>query len=538
VDQLELSGLKIQIMKHRKYLIIFLGIVATIFLIIFFATLLVKSQVGKTIQTTWNESNGDYNVTIGKVRILLFSPGMTLEKIKISTKKTNARIPGINGEISSVKLTGINLAKALFNKEIRIRKVTVPESSFTGKIPFTNKTVIPIVLPLKVRLGTVLFNKISLTLENINNAASYSFKDGSLKLYNVNYKKQDTLSLDIVRQFDLEIKELASVSADSMYSYKINGITYRVSSNTLVIDDISVHPTYSDYGFTSRHEYQSSRIEAVLSNIHVYDFNGPGYLVSGNLISSFIEVGNMDMKVFRDKRKEFRHVNKPAFQDMIYNYPHQLKIDSISLINGNITYSEHAKEANEPGSISFNEINSKIYTVTNDPIYKTKIDSLKLKGEALLMGKGRMSILLKCRIFDSQNLFSLEGALSNLDAIELNPILEKSAYVYATSGKIDSMNFRFTANNTEATGKLTLLYHDLDITVKNKQTDDTTAFRERFISFIANIKVLDSNPNRGGELREGIIYSARDPERFLFHYSFKAIMSGIKSSLQRVRKNG
>jgi len=538
VDQLELSGLKIQIMKHRKYLIIFLGIVATIFLIIFFATLLVKSQVGKTIQTTWNESNGDYNVTIGKVRILLFSPGMTLEKIKISTKKTNARIPGINGEISSVKLTGINLAKALFNKEIRIRKVTVPESSFTGKIPFTNKTVIPIVLPLKVRLGTVLFNKISLTLENINNAASYSFKDGSLKLYNVNYKKQDTLSLDIVRQFDLEIKELASVSADSMYSYKINGITYRVSSNTLVIDDISVHPTYSDYGFTSRHKFQTSRIEAVLSNIHVYDFNGPGYLVSGNLISSFIEVGNMDMKVFRDKRKEFRHVNKPAFQDMIYNYPHQLKIDSISLINGNITYSEHAKEANEPGSISFNEINSKIYTVTNDPIYKTKIDSLKLKGEALLMGKGRMSILLKCRIFDSQNLFSLEGALSDLDAIELNPILEKSAYVYATSGKIDSMNFRFTANNTEATGKLTLLYHDLDITVKNKQTDDTTAFRERFISFIANIKVLDSNPIRGGELREGIIYSARDPERFLFHYSFKAIMSGIKSSLQRVRKNG
>jgi len=181
VDQLELFGLKIQIMKHRKYLIIFLGIVATIFLIIFFATLLVKSQVGKTIQTTWNESNGDYNVTIGKVRILLFSPGMTLEKIKISTKKTNARIPGINGEISSVKLTGINLAKALFNKEIRIRKVTVPESSFTGKIPFTNKTVIPIVLPLKVRLGTVLFNKISLTLENIKNATYNSFKNNRQK---------------------------------------------------------------------------------------------------------------------------------------------------------------------------------------------------------------------------------------------------------------------------------------------------------------------------------------------------------------------
>jgi len=458
---------------------------------------------------------------------------MTLEKIKISTKKTNARIPGINGEISSVKLTGINLAKALFNKEIRIRKVTVPESSFTGKIPFTNKTVIPIVLPLKVRLGTVLFNKISLTLENINNAASYSFKDGSLKLYNVNYKKQDTLSLDIVRQFDLEIKELASVSADSMYSYKINGITYRVSSNTLVIDDISVHPTYSDYGFTSRHEYQSSRIEAVLSNIHVYDFNGPGYLVSGNLISSFIEVGNMDMKVFRDKRKEFRHVNMPTFQDMIYSYPGAIQIDSIGLKSGNVTYIVHDEKANKPGRISFNEINAMIYQITNDTIYKTEIAFLKLKGDALLMGKGKMTVLLKGRIFDNLNTFSLKGSLSGMEADALNPILEKNAFIYATSGKIDAMHYSFTANNVKATGKMILLYHGLDIAVKNKRTDDTTAFKERFLSFIVNRRVLDSNPIPDKDVREGIIDYDRDPERFLFGYCFKSILSGIKSSLAK-----
>jgi len=149
------------------------------------------------------------------------------------------------------------------------------------------------------------------------------------------------------------------------------------------------------------------------------------------------------------------------------------------------------------------------------------------------MGKGKMNILLKGKIFDSLNAFSFNGTLSGMDANELNPILEKNAFIYATSGKIDAMNFSFTANNSRATGKMTMLYHGLDIAFKNKRTDDTTAFKERLISFIANRQVLDSNPIPGEEVREGIIDYERDPERFLFSYCFKSILSGIRSSLAK-----
>ena len=115
-------------------------------------------------------------------------------------------------------------------------------------------------------------------------------------------------------------------------------------------------------------------------------------------------------------------------------------------------------------------------------------------------------------------------------------MLEKNAFIYVTSGKIDAMNFSFTANNTKATGKMIMLYHGLDIAVKNKRTDDTTAFRERLISLIAKRKVLDSNPIPNEDVREGIIDYERDPERFLFNYCFKSILSGIKSSLVKSPK--
>ena len=77
---------------------------------------------------------------------------------------------------------------------------------------------------------------------------------------------------------------------------------------------------------------------------------------------------------------------------------------------------------------------------------------------------------------------------------ELNPLLEKNAFIYATSGEIESMNFNFIANKYQARGTLNLLYHRLHIAVKNKRTNDTTAIKERIISFVANIKVLDANP--------------------------------------------
>jgi hypothetical protein len=321
-----------------------------------------------------------------------------------------------------------------------------------------------------------------------------------------------------------------------MYSYIVRGINYAANSNTLAIDSLFIHPSYKDYDFTSRHKYQTNRIEAALSNINIYDFFTDDYSGSVSSKSPYIEIGKMEMNIFRDKRKEFHHIDKPAFQDILYDFPNTFQIDSIILLSGNVAFTVHGEEANEPGRINFTEINARLYKLTNDTLFRTEKAFLELKANALLMGKGKMTVLLKGRLFDINNTFSLNGTLSGLDVAELNPIIEKNAFIYATSGRIDAMNFRFTANNYKSTGTMTMLYHGLDIAIKNKQTDDTTAFRERFISYIANRRILDSNPSQGKEVREGIINYKRDPERSILHYCFRSILSGITSTLAKNQK--
>jgi hypothetical protein len=67
----------------------------------------------------------------------------------------------------------------------------------------------------------------------------------------------------------------------------------------------------------------------------------------------------------------------------------------------------------------------------------------------------------------------------------------------------------------------------------SKQTGDTTAIKEHIKSLIANIIVIESNPMPGKEVRPGIIEYERDPERFLFGYFFRSLLSGIKTSVTK-----
>ena len=518
-------------MRKKIILKIFVALCTLVLLVKIITTIFIEPWIGGKIRTELNKEGRNYIVEIDKVNILIIKSGIKLSGMTIFSNPEHGGDRHLIGEIASVKLTGINLTRAILKHDIYINKITFSNSIINGKFPLSGRAIQPAVSPISLGIGRILFDKLNLELEDDSTGQTYSVKDGMLKVYDLQVGKMDTIFPGTIKLFDFKAGELSMISSDKMYSYIVKGISYPANVNTLSIDSLFVRPNYTNYDFTSRHAFQTNRIEVTFADIYVYDFDSQDYLRSMSLKSPYIEIGQMDMKVFRDKRKEFRHLNKPTFQDILYDFPHTFLIDSIILMKGNITFTVHAEEANEPGIVRFNKINASLYKLTNDTSYKTEKGFLEIKADALLMGKGKMAIHLKERIFDNNNTFSLEGSLSGLNAVELNPILEKNVFFYATSGKIDAMSFSFTADNDRATGKMIMLYHGLDIAVKNKQTDDTTALRERFVSFIANRRIPDSNPVQGGDVREGTIDYIRDPERSVLHYCFRSILSGITSTL-------
>jgi hypothetical protein len=524
-------------MKRKIVLRILFGIIAIALLVLFLTKVFVEPWIGNKIQTSLDENANDYLVKIEKVHVSILRSGVEFENITLYSKTENGEQPRLTGEIESVKFKGIHLLKALFRKDYHIREINIFNSRLTGKTDLQKKAVLAKVSPVNIRIDKLYFEKLFVDVKDTATAQAYLVKDGVLKVYDINVGKQDTLSPTLFHQLDFDVPEFNTVTPDSLYTLKAVGINYSSGTNTFKADSFVVHPNYTEYEFTARSKFQTNRFEANLGAITFHDFSVAGYIKSGNIISSYIEIGELEMQAFKDKRKAFKHTEKPSFQDLIYNYPAAMNIDSFAILSGNIVYTEHSEKAIEKGSISFNEVNARIYKITNDTIYKTEKAYFELKANALLKNKGKIDLTLKARIFDNLNTFAVNGTLSGMEASELNPILEKSVSVTITAGRINAMSFSFSANNAKASGNLNLLYKGLKFDMMDKQTGETTAMKEQVKSLIANIIVIESNPMPDEEVRPGIIDYERDPERYIFGYFFRSLLTGIKTTVTKTKNS-
>jgi hypothetical protein len=514
-----------------------LGVIAIILLLKIILWVIVQPLIRNKVEQALNNNNSGYSFQIDKVKLSLLPVSIKFESIAIFSNLENETTPDSVGIVSSVRLKGINLFSAVFKKDVRIAAITISNSDLKANIVFPeNEEKSPFVSDINIEIGKLFFENVNLAITDAATASSYSVVQGNLKIYDFQLLKLDTLAPTVIEQFNINAKELSLISTDSLYTYTVQGFSYSTFSNLLEINNLAIKPNYSDYEFTKRFEYETDRFDAVLSYIRIDDFSALDYMKSGNIKSSHIDIGSLNLVAFRDKREQFKHVNRPTFQELIYNYPAILRIDSIAIFDGKITYIEHAEEASEAGFITFDKFSATLQNVTNDTIYKTESAFLELRAKALLMGKGRLSVHLKSKVFDPQNTFTLEGSLTSMEVSALNPMLEKNAFVFVKSGTIDAMDFNFTADNTKASGDLIMRYHDLDFVLVDKVTNETTSINNRIKSYLADLMVLDSNPVSVNNVRIGIIDYERDPEKFLFNYSFKSIFSGMKSSLVRQKK--
>lgn len=490
---------------------------------------LVGSLLHKKITASLNEKYPDYTFDIEKVHWSLIPSSLSLHTITISSKANASSARYLNGEIDVLQLKGMRFAKAAFKNEYEINEIIISNSRLTGTILFQDKKRIPTVSTLNFRAGNIVFDKIHLALKDSSSSQTLSINEGVLKITEFEIKEKDTLGL--INRFDFKAKEVLFVSPDSMYTYRVNGIAYSDSAKTLAMESLSIGPNYEAYDFTSRYPYETDRIEAKVSQVNLHHFSAPGYYNHGNLAGSYLSIGNLEVDVFRDKRKNDDLRKKPLFQHYINTYPGLLHMDSIGVNDGIISYTEQAEQAAKPGVVSMNKLKARIYNISNDTAFKSKEAFMEMKAEALLMEKSKLTVSLKARLFDPLNTFTLKGTLAPLEVKELNPILVNNAFITAHTAKTGMVSFNFTANDTRATGEIILPYNGLDLTVVDKQTNNAKALKEQFISFIADKGTYDSNPLPSEDVRVGIIKYERDTTKFIFNYWVKAILSGVKSTI-------
>ncbi|WP_420461186.1 hypothetical protein [Neolewinella sp.] len=117
--------------------------------------------------------------------------------------------------------------------------------------------------------------------------------------------------------------------------------------------------------------------------------------------------------------------------------------------------------------------------------------------------------------------YAIRGEFGQYDLSGINPLFEVAADAYIESGVIEGMQYRGQLKNEVLTGELTMLYHDLDVTL----VGGGSWFKNLLSEF-----VLKKDNLRGEDFRQGKMYHEHSREKSFFNAYWKGLVSGMRSS--------
>jgi len=276
-------------------------------------------------------------------------------------------------------------------------------------------------------------------------------------------------------------------------------------------------------GSTTRTVYSLSVKSVRLDGIDL------GSFLQGRLLARSATIESLDLDAYLDRKLPAGKLAKPA------RLPHQwlqrlgkrIRIDTLRLVTAAIRYAERAVDGARPGTILFDQLSASAYNVTNDFTRAAIPTPSPIQVRGRVAGAPFEADLTYDLASPGLNL-SYRGSVSNLVGQRLNATLANLEGIRIRDGRLDSAWFDVRVKDDLATGKLQLLYDDLESETLDKVTHER-GLKDKIKTFIAN-KLTINEDNRYGDDEPPMVVTLRrqrPPEMTLFEFIWKTLRDGV-----------
>lgn len=334
----------------------------------------------------------------------------------------------------------------------------------------------------------------------------------------------------ITDKLEWSAQEVSWTLPDNLYSLKAHALGGSSSDQNVFVDSLRLAPLYPKYEFSQTVGYEIDRIELMIESLVMEEVNFDSLLYNRKLIAGSFDIENAKMDIFHDKRlpggtTKVKPLTHLKFQEI--DFP--VKIDTISIVDSYISYSEHLNKVANPGTVTFEELEATLSNVSNLKSDSKDSKAVTLEAKTKVMGSGLLNVHFSFPKNDTSGRHSIYGSLGSMSMKDLNPVLENVGLVHVDDGLINSLEFSMVIDKRKAMGSLTMNYQDLNI--KILEADEVKEGEtKKFTSFIANTFVIEKN-NTEEPLREGNIEFERIEEKSVFNYWWKSLLSGLKDNI-------
>jgi hypothetical protein len=301
-----------------------------------------------------------------------------------------------------------------------------------------------------------------------------------------------------------------------------------VPNSELIAEGAELRPLAGDEAFFAAHDFQTPRFHAVVPECRVLGL-AYGELLQGRAYrarSVHFAGPSLDTLLNRDKRPE-PFVKSPLMvHEALASIRQSLRIDSLSITNGQFRYCERLAVGADPAMVTFGAVSLSVEGIANRGELTAAI---QLRGQGDLMDAGTLRVLMTIPVTSPDFSLHYSGSLSAMDLTRLNAFLEIAEHTRIKSGSAQEAAFEVDVRAGQARGRVRAIYKDLDLALLNKQTGSAKGFNNRVTSFFTNVlKIRNSNaPDASGSMREGVVNYTRRPEDEFQQFLWFALRTGV-----------
>jgi hypothetical protein len=301
-----------------------------------------------------------------------------------------------------------------------------------------------------------------------------------------------------------------------------------VPDSMMVIEALTIHPVGDDEQFFAGSKFRKTRFRlgapyATVRGLAVLELlQGKTYRIR----STDVRDPSVDVLINKDKPAA-RDTIPPAMPNEILALMSQsVKVDSFSIWNGGVRYSERVVAGSQPGVVTLDGIQLLVTGIDNHGVAGDAV-VIHVKGE--FMQSAEMNVLMTIPVPSPEFSFQYAGAVGRLDLRALNSFLESSEQMRIKAGILQAATFDVTVASGRATGNVRAVYRDLTLAAIDKRTGSDRGFFDGIGSFMANtFKIRGTNvPDKSGSMKIGrVLYTRRQDDPFL-GFAWYAVRSGV-----------
>ncbi len=326
-------------------------------------------------------------------------------------------------------------------------------------------------------------------------------------------------------------KIISYVEENTEYKLKISTIVFN-GLNGLEIDGVEFRPKLNVKEFYEADNTERDWI-AVKAHISIYGIDWEKYIKYKKVFADKISLTETDIYIYRNKKMPdapYKYKSLPG--TILRHTTLSITVPLVELVKGRIEYEEIAEEGS-PINVVFSKLYGSLYHLSTDSIYRLEQPEVILDGKGMIMDSIDATMKYKFSSLDKNNTFTFEGNMGHFSATIFNKCIDPVlAGIEIKSGAIEKLSLFFQGNDSIAIGKMDIDYEHLKIDVLSKKHPGKKAVLKTFLS---HILISKHDKRNEGELEsDGEINATRNTDRFIFNYWWKAVKSGIVSSVVKV----